>query len=59
MEQADLAGLRNEAARQTLTKAMWAPSERSASECSLMGELTVPHTCIPSFSFGEFKLEVG
>lgn len=41
-----------------LSKAIWAPSESNEDERTLVGELGVPLGCTPSFSFGEFKIEV-
>ncbi|EJD00901.1 uncharacterized protein FOMMEDRAFT_141671 [Fomitiporia mediterranea MF3/22] len=55
-ERVDLTALEKDDAR-PLAKAIWAPSERSGNECRLMGELSIPAGCPPSFKFGELNLE--
>ncbi|KAL5508511.1 hypothetical protein ACEPAH_6130 [Sanghuangporus vaninii] len=53
-ERADLATFPDD---QPLSRAIWAPIERSANEVTLTGELSVPVSCVPTFNFGEFRLE--
>ena len=55
VERTDLTSVRN---NEVLTRAIWGPRERRTNECVLAGELSVPLTCVPTFNFGEFKVEV-